>query len=405
MSDALHDSLSRIAGPALVERDGQGVPRVVPDSPAMVAELCRTATAAGWRIRIEGRASWLPADAPADFSISTRGLDRVVSVSPADLVATVEAGATLDRLRRELAAKGLWLALDPPGHPERTIGSIFATGTAGALRQGFGPARDHVLGCTVVAGDGRVIEAGGRVVKNVAGYDLTRLQVGAFGAFGVITSLHLRLRALPATDVTLLARGDRDRLTHAARSLVAAAASLAGLELFSPALAADSEWILAARCLGPAEAAGPELANLMAMTEPGWERLAPDRAHAFWNQAARGALVAPVSLRMGALLDGVDDLLDLLHEHLGEGLVAAGAGTGSIRWSGDASAEQLRVVRQVAAEREIPLTLERAPYDLRQAVGHFGAYREGVGQLVTRLRETFDPKGILAVAVEGHDGR
>jgi len=61
--------------------------------------------------------------------------------------------------------------------------------------------------------------------------------------------------------------------------------------------------------------------------------------------------------------------------------------------------------RQVAAEREIPLTLERAPYDLRQAVGHFGAYREGVGQLVTRLRETFDPKGILAVAVEGQDGR
>jgi glycolate oxidase FAD binding subunit len=265
--------------------------------------------------------------------------------------------------------------------------------------------RDHVLGCTVVAGDGRVIEAGGRVVKNVAGYDLTRLQVGAFGAFGVITSLHLRLRAMPAADVTLLARGERDRLTHAARGLVAAAASLASLELFSPALAADAEWALAVRCLGPAEAAGPEVANLMAMTDPAWERLPADRAHAFWNQAARGPLVAPVSLRMGALLDGVDDLLDLLHEQLGEGLVSAGAGTGSIRWSGDATAEQLRGVRQVAAEREIPLTLERAPYDLRQEVGHFGAYREGVGQLVTRLRETFDPKGVLAVAVEGRDGR
>ena len=405
MTNALVASLTRIAGPALVERDSRGMPRVVPDSEEMVAELCRAATAAGWRVRIEGRTSWLPGDAPAEFAIATRGLDRVVSVSGADLVASVQAGATLDRVRRELAAHGLWLALDPPGHPERTIGSIFATGTTGALRQGYGPARDHVLGCTVVAGDGRVIEAGGRVVKNVAGYDLTRLQVGAFGAFGVITSLHLRLRALPAADVTLLARGERDRLTHAARGLMAAAASLASLELFSPALAADPEWTLAARCMGTAEAAGPEVARLMEMTEPDWERLDQDQSHAFWNQAARGPLAAPVSLRLGALLDGVDDLLDLLYERLGEGLVSAGAGTGSIRWSGDATVEQLRGVRLVAAEREIPLTLERAPYDLRQAVGHFGAYREGVGQLVTRLRETFDPKSILAVAVEGHDGR
>lgn len=405
MSDALLSTLSRIAGPAQVERDPHGVPRVVPDSEATVAELCRTASAAGWRVRIEGRASWLPADGPVEFAISTRELDQVVSVSPTDLVATVQAGATLDRVRRELASHKLWLALDPPGHPERTLGSIFATGTGGALRQGYGPVRDHLLGCTVVAADGRVIEAGGRVVKNVAGYDLTRLQVGAFGAFGVLTSLHLRLRALPAADVTLLAGGERDRLTHAARTLVSAAASLASLELYSPALAADAEWILAARCVGPAEAVGPEVARLAEMTDPVWQRVAADRAHAFWNQAARGPLVAPVSIRMGALLDGVDDLLDLLHERLGEGLVSAGAGTGSIRWSGDATAEQLRSLRLAAAEREIPLTLERAPIALRQEVGHFGAYREGVGLLVARLRESFDPRGILTVAVEGRDGR
>ena len=117
---------------------------------------------------------------------------------PADLVATVQAGVTLDALRAELDQHQLWLALDPPGRPDRTIGSVVATGTSGPLRQGFGPIRDHVLGSTVATGDGRLVEAGGRVVKNVAGYDLTKLHVGGFGGFGVVTEVHLRLRARPA---------------------------------------------------------------------------------------------------------------------------------------------------------------------------------------------------------------
>ena len=134
-------------------------------------------------------------------------------MSPADLVATVQAGTPLEALRRRLADEGMWLALDPPGRPERSLGSVVATATAGPLRHGFGPVRDHVLGCTVATGDGRLVKAGGRVVKNVAGYDLTKLQVGGFGGFGIIAEAHLRLRALPRADVTLVARGTRDTLT------------------------------------------------------------------------------------------------------------------------------------------------------------------------------------------------
>ena len=135
----------------------------------------RSRWSAGWRTRRAGRSgsrarrTWLPPDAPADLAVSTRALDQVVSVSPADLVATVQAGAPLEALRRRLADEGMWLALDPPGRPERSLGSVVATATAGPLRQGFGPVRDHVLGCTVATGDGRLVKAGGRVVKNVAG--------------------------------------------------------------------------------------------------------------------------------------------------------------------------------------------------------------------------------------------
>jgi hypothetical protein len=110
-----------------------------------------------------------------------------------------------------------------------------------------------------------------------------------------------------------------------------------------------------------------------------------------------------VTLRLGVLGDGVDEAIDLLAHDLDEGLVSAGAGQGMIRWTGDAPLERLRGLRRAAASREIPMTLERAPWAVRRALGHFGAYREGVGQIVGRLRGTFDPGQCLNVALEGAD--
>src|SRR2546427_459396 len=104
----------------------------------------------------------------------------------------------------------------------RSVGSVVATATAGPLRQGFGPVRDHLLGVTFVTGDGRIVQSGGRVVKNVAGYDLTKLEAGGFGAFGVIVLVHLRLRALPRVDQTLVLEGSRDDLTQVADDIAAA---------------------------------------------------------------------------------------------------------------------------------------------------------------------------------------
>ncbi|MFL5447477.1 MAG: FAD-dependent oxidoreductase, partial [Gemmatimonadales bacterium] len=147
MSDVIFGRLRALLGTTGVERDPQGMPRATPDSSDALSLVCRLAHEEGWKIRVEGRATWLPSDAPADLVVSTRGMEEVVSVSPADLVATVQAGAPLEVLRRQLADYGMWLALDPPGRPERSIGSVIATATAGPLRHGFGPVRDHVLGC------------------------------------------------------------------------------------------------------------------------------------------------------------------------------------------------------------------------------------------------------------------
>jgi len=177
----------------------------------------------------------------------------------------------------------MWLALDPPGRPERSLGSVVATATAGPLRHGFGPVRDHVLGCTVATGDGRLVKAGGRVVKNVAGYDLTKLHVGGFGGFGIVAEAHLRLRALPRADVTLVARGTRDTLTSAARDVMAAELVPAALELLSPALAAEADWVLAARFLGTDAAVQGDVRRLAPIAELAWQPLPADRTAAFWG--------------------------------------------------------------------------------------------------------------------------
>ncbi|HEY6947544.1 MAG TPA: FAD-binding oxidoreductase [Gemmatimonadales bacterium] len=395
--------LRALLGPAAVDRDADNVPRVAPGSTDALALVCRLAHDEGWKIRVEGLASWLPADAPADLALSTRALDEIVSVHPADLVATVQAGAPLDAIRRRLAEQGMWLALDPPGRPDRTLGSVVATGTSGPLRHGFGPVRDQILGCTVVTGDGRIVKPGARVVKNVAGYDLTKLHVGGFGGFGILTEALLRLRALPRADVTLVARGSRDGLTAAARDLLEARIAPAALELVSPALAADPDWVLASRFLGVDAAVQADVRRLPAESGAVWEQLPADRTAGFWALLARGSLAGPVTFRLGVLADGLDEMLDLLAHDLDTGIVAAGAASGSLRWTGDAAVERLRATRRAAAAREIPMTLERAPWPVRRALGHFGAYREGIGQLVERLRGTFDPKQALSVALEGSE--
>ncbi|MGH7532941.1 MAG: FAD-binding oxidoreductase [Gemmatimonadales bacterium] len=404
MSLAILERLTAMLGPASVGRDPSGLPRAMPDSTDGVAQVLRLVHEENWKVRLEGRGSWLQPDAPADLALSSRGLDQVVSVSPADLVATVQAGVALDELHRRLAAAGMWAPLDPPGRPDRSVGSVVATATAGPLRAGAGAVRDHILGCTFVTGDGQVVEAGGRVVKNVAGYDLTKLQVGGFGGFGMLTTLHLRLRARTERDVTMVARGDRDRLTRAGRDAIEAGISAQALELCAPAVIAEPDWQLAARLTGPAAGVEAESAALGTATELAWRELSVEQGHAFWTMAARSPLGGAITLRLGTLPDGLDQMLDLLGEMLDEGLVTAGATTGQVRWSGEASANDIRRVRTIAAAREVPLTLERAPWALRREVGHFGAYREGVGPIVGRLQETFDPAGTFVVALEGHDG-
>jgi glycolate oxidase FAD binding subunit len=278
---------------------------------------------------------------------------------------------------------------------------VVATASAGPLRQGFGPIKDHLLGVTFVTGDGRMVQSGGRVMKNVAGYDLTRLQAGGFGAFGVIVLVHLRLRTLPRADVTYLLEGSREDLTQVGEDIAGAGLTPAALELVSPALARRERWVLGVRLAGSPALVAADETGLGAATGGRFTALRAEEAHAFWMRLAEGFAVRPVTFRIGGVPAASDELLDLLQHQLGDEWISASPAAGAIRWTGEATIDRLQRLRRTLAALEVPLTLERAPWPLRNAVGHFGAYREGVGPLVAGLRRTFDPGRGLVVATEG----
>lgn len=176
-----------------------------PRSVAEVRDVMRDAAATNDLLQITGAGSWPGAGAPVHStrSLSLGELSGIIAYVPGDLTITAYAGTSMAELAHATAAHGQWLGLDPAGDRRGTIGATIATASCGPLSHAFGTPRDQILGLDAVTGYGEIVKPGGRVVKNVAGFDLVRLYTGSWGTLGPIASVTLRLRALPVHDVTL----------------------------------------------------------------------------------------------------------------------------------------------------------------------------------------------------------
>ncbi|MEO8575330.1 MAG: FAD-binding protein [Gemmatimonadales bacterium] len=174
-------------------------------APLTPLETILDAAESGTPLRIAGRGHWMDAGRPSQATriLSLADQSGVVDYVPGDLTITVRGGTTLDELQRITRAEGQWFPLDPFGSGDGTIGATIATGSFGPLAHGFGRARDLVLGIEFVSGEGKIVRGGGRVVKNVAGFDLVRLLTGSWGTLGVITEATLRLYSVPSEPVTI----------------------------------------------------------------------------------------------------------------------------------------------------------------------------------------------------------
>jgi glycolate oxidase FAD binding subunit len=265
---------------------GETVTAVTLDAVAALRDRIASAAASGTKLRIVGRGTWLDAGRPvvATETLSTRDLSGISGYVPADLTLTALAGTTLAEIRDATRVNGQWLALDPAGSDEGTIGATVATASAGPLRTLFGSPRDLVLGLEFITGDGTVARGGGRVVKNVAGFDITRLMTGSWGTLGVITEVTLRLHARPEADETIaIALDDASHVGRVRQLLRRLPFTPYACEILNPSLArtavnADATTALF-RLGGNAEAVAAqrlglaELGTLVEADESAWDRL------------------------------------------------------------------------------------------------------------------------------------
>ena len=216
-SNQLHEDLVQIVGEAGLLSDDQlsryaidGIdPQavVLPASIYEIQEVLGYAADSGLSVIPAGSGTKLGVGIPpkqVDLVLSTSRLDQVLEYEPADLTVTVEAGIQLAVLQAKLAEHGQYLPLDPPYADRCTIGGITATNASGPSRLRYGSTRDRVLGMRVVQSSGTVVKSGGKVVKNVAGYDLNKLYLGSFGTLGVITEVSLKLQPLPEIECNIL---------------------------------------------------------------------------------------------------------------------------------------------------------------------------------------------------------
>jgi glycolate oxidase FAD binding subunit len=304
-----------------------------------------------------------------DLELHTGRLDRVLEHSQGDMVVSVEAGITLESLQSELHQKGQFLPLDPFNSPGHTIGGLLATGWTGPLRQRFGSPRDFLIGIRVALPDGRLASAGGRVVKNVSGYDMMKLHLGAMGSLGVIVAASFKVFPDALHDLTVeLACPTFDEAWAASERAQTLPLPPAALELMSSGR-------LIARFLGSRDAVARMVDEL------GWKQADSSvwDEHSRRGPASWGRIAVPrhkLHATLQALPAGAEWW--------------ASPGVGIVNWSITSGVETVRDARAAAESAGGSLVMAAGPPGLRREVGAWGSPPPTL-DLMKRLKHAFDP--------------
>jgi|SRR5581483_11793712 len=343
-----------------------------------------------------------------DIAVSLGRMDAVLDHEPADLTVTVQAGLTLNALQRTLAAHGQFLPLDPPGDAARmTVGGVLASDASGPSRHAYGTARDWLIGARVVHADGAVSKAGGRVVKNVAGYDMNKLYIGSLGTLAVIAEATFKVAPLPKTEATAVIACDSP---HGVATLLLAAAdaglALRAAELLSPPAAdrvlGEHRWCAMARVGGGPGAVDRTLRELHELAAGLHGAFAIRETATAWEAWSSAFAPASLTLRVAVLPSQVADAVELLDRRfIGSGaMLSATLAAGVVR----AQLEPTREVRaRVLLERARGVAqrfgghvrVDAAPPTVKREIDVFAPVRPEYG-VMQRLKQEFDPRRRLS---------
>ena len=340
-----------------------------------------------------------------DVVVSIERLNQVIEHAVGDLTVTVEAGTKLADLQAVLAKSGQFLPLDPASPESATIGGIIATADAGSLRQRYGGVRDLLLGITFVRADGQIAIAGGRVVKNVAGYDLMKLFTGSYGTLGAICQATLRVYPLPEASITVVLTGNVENLTQAAKTLRASALTPAKFDLLSPQLVTNL-------CLGEGMGLIASFSSLKesvkqqsaTLVEVGKQlglhsSIYKDKEeNTLWQeleQQMRQTDIEQITCKIGVLPATAVEVMLLLDEvSRGMSLIHALSGLGVWRCPVDTTVAEILKVRSLCQSRGGFLTILEAPIDCKQQLDVWG-YSGNSLELMRKIKYQFDPKNVL----------
>ena len=375
-----------------------GVTCVSPGSLRELSEVMKTAFRKNSAVVPAGAGTWLNVGNPmpnVDLVVDLQRFKKIINHEPADLIATAEAGVTLNDFNAELARNGQWLPVDPPNDGTATLGGIVATGLAGAQNLGYGPPRRYVIGMKVVLADGRVIKVGGKVVKNVAGYDLCKLFTGSYGTLGVIAELTFKLRPLPAKSKTVVVSGSLKSLLASRSSINSALLGPMALEILSADLAAKllstTTPALLVRFAGSEKAVAYQLGQTMAVAAQHGvnAKVTEDDAGVWRDIAALPYRHTSVTCRAVVPTNALSDFLTTLESNCSW---QASIGTGTIRVIGS---ERIQDLRTSAQHLGGSLVIESAPDEVKDQIGCWGDFGT-VSPLMKRIKQQLDPQNLLS---------
>jgi glycolate oxidase FAD binding subunit len=381
-----------------------GVPAAAvarPTSVEGVSALLREAARAGLVTVPRGAGTALDWGAPpdrVDLLLDTTGLDRVVEHEAGDLVVVTQAGVRLDRLAEELAGAGQELVADVPRDRlagGSTVGGALATAATGPRRLSRGALRDLVLGATVVRADGVIASSGGKVVKNVAGYDLAKLMTGSYGTLAVVVQVAFRLHPVPAARSFSICTDDLRSSTAAAVRLVASQLAPAAVEIDRPA--GSNETTVAALFEGVPLAAAARQQDAVSLAGGGTGEEPP-----WWGRLPGAA--GDVLLKITATLPGVGDVLDAVRaaeQSHGVAVHVRGSAAGILHAALPSDTPPSAVAAVVSDLRRVAtgpgdgtVTVLRAPAEVRSALDAWGPV--GGVEIMRRIKGQFDPHRLLS---------
>ncbi|MBV6627491.1 MAG: FAD-binding oxidoreductase [Rivularia sp. (in: Bacteria)] len=375
---------------------------VYPQTQKQLAEVMSQAYRNKWRVLPCGNSSklkWGSLAKDIDIVVSTQNLNKIINHAVGDLTLTVEAGVKFADIQTILTKHKQILALNPTAPDLATIGGIIATGDTGSLRQRYGSVRDQLLGVTFVRADGQIARAGGRVVKNVAGYDLMKLFTGSYGTLSIITEATFRLYPMQSTSGSAMLLGSKEAISQAADIIRGSALTPTQADLLSAQLVSSmglgKELGLVIRFESIAESVKEQLnqvlrigekLELSKVTYSGeeeqslWQRL-PEQIHLSESGTE-------ITCKIGVLPNAAVEVLNRAQL----GLINISSGLGILRIEDETKVLEMRKLCELHSGF---LTILSAPIEVKQKLDVWGYSGNGL-ELMQEIKKQFDSKNILS---------